>query len=135
MGHTLELICTLMDRGGSFNLLLRNEIKRDKERKIAFSVDQFDHFYRLLVRGRKNITDITSSFQKISIGLSSSLNPFYHYLPQLFDFPVKKCQSLPGVLHYEVKAFSFPKVRLQHFPRLSDGFNRNQTFQIRYFIL
>ena len=43
---------------------------------MAFSVDQFDHFYRLLVRGGKEIIDIASSLQRISIGLSCSLNPF-----------------------------------------------------------
>lgn len=75
-GHTSELICTLMDRWGSFNLLLKSKIKKDKGRETALSVDQFDHFYRLLVRGRKEIIDIASSFQRISIGLSCSLNPF-----------------------------------------------------------
>lgn len=43
---------------------------------MAFSVDQFDHYYRLLVRGEKKIIDIASSFQRISIRLSCSLNPF-----------------------------------------------------------
>lgn len=54
---------------------LKKQDKKDKGRGTVFLVDQFDHFYRLLVRGRKEIIDIASSFQRISIGLSCSLNP------------------------------------------------------------
>ena len=67
---------------------LKKQDKKDKGRETAFSVDQFDHFYRLLVRGRKEIIDIASSFQRISIGLSCSLNPilplYLNYLTFLF---------------------------------------------------
>ena len=67
MGHTSELICTLMDRGGTFNLLLKNEIKRDQGRKRAVAVDQFDHFYRLLVRGRKTSQISLQVFKRLAL--------------------------------------------------------------------
>lgn len=112
----------------------KNEIKRDKEGKQHSQLISLITSIDCLSEGEKQHR-YHFKFSKDQHWTKLFPKPLLTIMPQLFGFSVSKCQSLPGVLRYQVKAFSFPNLRLQHFPRLTDGFKRNQTFQIRYFIL
>lgn len=116
--------------GEGTSICFKRMTKRDKGREMAFSVDKFDHFYILLVSGRK-IIDIASSFQSISIGLSCFLNPF---LPLYLNLTFLLANVSHSQVSFIIKSKHFPfKLQIAAFPKAYWWFKGEPNFPHKIF--